>query len=55
MGDVKYPQLPWLSFSFCGAYLVTHIPPTHLRKALPFVLVAVAIYTFKKKGFWFRR
>ena len=38
-------------FSFCGAYLVTHIPPTHLRKALPFVLVAVAIYTFKKKDF----
>lgn len=38
-------------FSFGGAYLVTHIPPTHLRKALPFVLVAVAIYTFKKKDF----
>ncbi|WP_423679111.1 MULTISPECIES: sulfite exporter TauE/SafE family protein [unclassified Undibacterium] len=38
-------------FSFFGAYLVTHIPPTHLRKTLPFVLIAVAIYTFKKKDF----
>ncbi len=39
------------AFSFAGAFLVTHIPPTYLRKALPFILVAVAIYTFKKKEF----
>ncbi|MFZ6777632.1 sulfite exporter TauE/SafE family protein [Undibacterium sp. Ji83W] len=38
-------------FSFGGAFLVTHIPPTYLRKALPFILLAVAIYTFKKKEF----
>jgi len=38
-------------FAFAGAYLVTHVPPTQLRKALPFVLAAVAIYTFMKKDF----
>ena len=38
-------------FSFLGSYLVTHIPPTYLRKALPFILLGVAIYTFKKKEF----
>ncbi|MES2069952.1 MAG: TSUP family transporter [Pseudomonadota bacterium] len=37
--------------SFAGAVAVTHLPPTYLRKALPFILVAVAIYTFKKKDF----
>jgi uncharacterized membrane protein YfcA len=35
--------------SFAGAFLVTHIPPTYLRKSLPFILFAIAIYTFKKK------
>ncbi|MFZ6818877.1 TSUP family transporter [Undibacterium sp. Ji22W] len=35
--------------SFAGAMTVTHIPPTYLRKALPFILVAIAIYTFWKK------
>ncbi|WP_428718000.1 sulfite exporter TauE/SafE family protein [Undibacterium curvum] len=39
------------AFSFFGAYLVTHIPPTQLRKALPFILAAVAVYTFMKKEF----
>jgi len=38
-------------FAFAGAYLVTHVSPDQLRKALPFVLVGVAIYTFKKKEF----
>jgi uncharacterized membrane protein YfcA len=38
-------------FAFAGAFAVTHIPPTYLRKALPFILVAVAIYTFKRKDF----
>lgn len=37
--------------SFCGAYAVTHIPADALRKLLPFVLVAVAIYTLRKKDF----
>lgn len=35
--------------SFAGAFTVTHIPPTYLRKALPFILLAIAVYTFKKK------
>lgn len=37
--------------AFAGAYTVTHLPPTYLRKALPFILLAVALYTFKKKDF----
>jgi uncharacterized membrane protein YfcA len=36
--------------SFAGAVTVTHIPPTYLRKALPFILVLIAVYTFWKKG-----
>jgi hypothetical protein len=38
-------------FSFCGAYTVTRIPPDFLRKLLPLILLAVAIYTLKKKEF----
>ncbi|WP_394780462.1 sulfite exporter TauE/SafE family protein [Undibacterium sp.] len=37
--------------AFAGAFAVTHIPPTYLRKSLPFILVGVALYTFKKKDF----
>lgn len=37
--------------AFLGAFTVTHIPPTYLRKALPLILIAVAVYTFKKKDF----
>lgn len=37
--------------SFCGAYTVTHIPPDFLRKCLPFVLVAVFLYTLMRKDF----
>jgi uncharacterized membrane protein YfcA len=37
--------------SFLGAYLVTHVPGTYFRKLLPFILLAVAIYTFRKKQF----
>ncbi|WP_176442296.1 sulfite exporter TauE/SafE family protein [Noviherbaspirillum humi] len=36
-------------FSFLGAYLVTRIPPDFLRRLLPFILIAVAVYTLKKK------
>ncbi|WP_205627274.1 sulfite exporter TauE/SafE family protein [Herbaspirillum rhizosphaerae] len=39
------------ALSFSGAYLVTHVPTELMRKALPFVLLAVAIYTLKKKDF----
>lgn len=38
-------------FAFLGALTVTRIPPDFLRRLLPFVLVAVAIYTFKRKDF----
>lgn len=37
-------------FAFAGAYTVTHIPPDMMRKALPFILIAVALYTVKKKN-----
>lgn len=37
--------------SFAGAFTVTHIPPDFVRKCLPFILLAVAIYTFSKKDF----
>ncbi|MDO8652544.1 MAG: TSUP family transporter [Undibacterium sp.] len=37
--------------SFAGAFTVTHIPPTYLRKALPLILFGIAVYTFKKKDF----
>lgn len=36
--------------SFSGAYAVTHIQTGMIRKALPFALITVAIYTFKKKN-----
>lgn len=37
--------------AFCGAFTVTRIPPDFVRGLLPFVLLAVAVYTFKKKDF----
>lgn len=39
------------ALSFLGAYTVTRIPPDFFRKLLPFVLIAVALYTLKKKDF----
>jgi uncharacterized membrane protein YfcA len=39
------------ALSFAGAYTVTRIPGDFIRSLLPFVLLAVAIYTFKKKDF----
>ncbi|HEX7649561.1 MAG TPA: TSUP family transporter [Noviherbaspirillum sp.] len=39
------------ALAFVGAYTVTRIPPDFLRKLLPFILVAVALYTLKKKDF----
>lgn len=35
--------------AFVGAYLVSMINGSVVRKLLPFVLIAVALYTFKKK------
>jgi len=37
------------ALSFLGAYTVTHIPPDFIRKFLPFILLAVAAYTYRKK------
>ncbi|HEY8097395.1 MAG TPA: TSUP family transporter, partial [Methylobacter sp.] len=37
------------ALAFAGAYTVTKIPPDFLRKLLPFVLTAVALYTFRRK------
>ena len=39
------------ALAFVGAYTVTRIPPDFLRKLLPFILVAFALYTLKKKDF----
>lgn len=38
-------------FAFAGAYTVTHIPPDLVRKLLPFILVVVAVYTWRRKDF----
>jgi uncharacterized membrane protein YfcA len=35
--------------SFAGAWLVTMVSPNFLRKALPFVLLVVLLYTLRKK------
>ncbi|CAN5290256.1 TSUP family transporter [soil metagenome] len=35
--------------AFVGAYTITRIPPDFVRKLLPFILIAVAVYTFKRK------
>jgi uncharacterized membrane protein YfcA len=40
-----------LLLSFAGAYTVTKVPADFVRTLLPFVLVAVAVYTFRKKDF----
>ena len=39
------------ALSFVGAYTVTRVPGDFVRSLLPFVLLAVAIYTFRKKDF----
>jgi uncharacterized membrane protein YfcA len=35
--------------SFVGAWAVTQVAPTYLRKALPFILLAILLYTLVKK------
>lgn len=37
--------------AFAGAYTITRVPADFIRSLLPCVLVAVAVYTFKKKDF----
>jgi uncharacterized membrane protein YfcA len=37
--------------AFVGAYVVTRVPADFMRALLPFVLVAVAVYTFRKNDF----
>lgn len=39
------------AFAFAGAYTVTRVPGDFVRGLLPFILLAVAIYTFRKKDF----
>ena len=38
-----------LACSFAGAWLVTQVPATGLRRALPFILFAVLVYTLLRK------
>lgn len=38
-------------FAFAGAYTVTRVPPDFIRKLLPFILLVVAFYTYKRKDF----
>ena len=40
-----------LVFAFLGARAVSAFPPDLLRKVLPFILLAVAAYVFKRKDF----
>ena len=39
------------ALSFAGAYTVTKVPADFVRLLLPAVLLAVAVYTFRKKDF----
>ncbi|MDL2355497.1 MAG: TSUP family transporter [Pseudomonadota bacterium] len=39
------------ALSFAGAYTVTRVPGDFVRSLLPCVLLAVAVYTFRKKDF----
>lgn len=39
------------ALSFAGAWTVTRVPGDFVRSLLPMVLLAVAIYTFRKKDF----
>lgn len=36
--------------SFCGAWLVTQVPADALRKVIPFLLLAVLVYTLANQG-----
>lgn len=61
MNFARRVRLPWSTaapaaltafvLAFVGAYTVTRIPPDFIRKMLPFILLVVAIYTYKRKDF----
>ena len=44
-------SLAALVFAFLGARAVTLFPQDVLRKALPFILLAVAVYVYRRKSF----
>lgn len=48
-GLIVPSALAAFAFAFLGAITLTYVPPTYLRKILPFVLLLIAIYTFSKK------
>src|SRR3954465_11062886 len=48
-GTAAPAALAAFALAFCGAYTVTRIPPDFVRKLLPFILISVALYTFKTK------
>jgi uncharacterized protein len=48
-GAVAPAALAAFMMAFTGAYTVTHISTELIRKALPFVLVLIALYTIRKK------
>jgi uncharacterized membrane protein YfcA len=50
-GTAAPAALAAFALAFLGAYTVTRIPPDFVRKLLPFILVAVAVYTFRSKDF----
>lgn len=59
LGFSRKVELPWrvalpaaataFGLSLFGAYTVTHLPAPFVRKLLPFILLVVAVYTFRKK------
>ena len=44
-------SLAALVFAFIGARTVSYFPADLLRKALPFILLAVAVYVYRRKNF----
>jgi hypothetical protein len=40
-----------LIFAFIGAWAITNFPPALVRQLLPFMLLLVAIYVFRRKNF----
>jgi len=50
--DIALPaSVAALIFAFLGARAVSLFPQELLRKALPFILLAVAVYVFRRKSF----
>lgn len=61
MNFARRVRVPWSTaapaaltafvLAFVGAFTVTRIPPDFIRKMLPFILLVVAVYTYKRKDF----